>query len=199
MTADTNDLALGPARASRDLACAYTLGFRDPAPKLDDPRRLVVRIPGRTGARALHPDAYVVRSPAERARSLLETASFDPASFRNDVLRVGALVSAAGPGRKRDVTLSVTLEPEDSVSTFGERELRGFVRQASGAIVHRFERCMVPGETAVLDSVALRPGRYTVSAVLEDPDRGEPVAAVTEFEVPEASEAVDAVPPGSGR
>jgi len=194
MTADTNDLALGPARASRDLGCTYTLAFKDRAPKLDEARRLTVLIPGHRGVRALHPDSYVVRSPAERARSLLETASFDPGSFRSDVLRVDALVSEPGSSRKRDVTITVSVEPENSVSAVGERELRGFVRQASGGIVHRFERCMVPGETAALHTVALRPGRYTVSAVLEDPDRGEPVAAVGEFEVPPLPETP---PPGS--
>ena len=168
MTADTNDLSLGIGRATRDLGCTYTLGFRDPAPRPDRARRLTVLLPGRRGVRAVYPASYVVRSPGERARSLLETASLDPASFADDGLRIDAHVGDPGTSKRRAVTIVVSIERPEEAFAQGDRELRGFVRSLSGAIVHRFERCIAPGAVSVVEDAALRPGSYVVSAVLEN-------------------------------
>ncbi len=186
MTADTNDLSLGIGRAARDLGCTYTLGFRDPAPRPDRARRLTVLLPGRRGVRAVYPASYVVRSPAERARSLLETASLHPASFTDDGLRIDAYVGDPVTSKRQGVTILVSIEAPEESFALGDRELRGFVRSPSGAIVHHFERCIAPGATSVVENVALRPGRYVVIGVLEDPGGGSPAAAIVELSVPEA-------------
>ena len=88
--------------------------------------------------------------------------------------------------KRRGVSIAVTIAAtEESSGPPEERELRGFVRAPSGAIVHRFERCLAPGETTTAEELTLRPGRYMVSAVLEDPDGGSPRAALHELTVPD--------------
>lgn len=183
MTADTNDLTLGPARASRDLGCTYTLGFRDHEPRPDTPRRLTLLLPEKDGLHVRYPFSYVVRSTAARARSLLETASMDPSSFESDGLRVEVAVADVASARRRNATIAVTIASAEAASAPGERALRGFVRSESGHEVHRFERCVVPGETQVAETATLRPGRYVASAVLEDPEGGSPLAASVAFTV----------------
>ena len=70
----TNDLGLALARARRDAACRYTLGFRDPDPVEDRERRLAIFV-RRRGVRVVHPVAYVLRSERER-RDALEAVDY---------------------------------------------------------------------------------------------------------------------------
>ena len=195
-TADTNDLTLGLARAGRDLGCTYTLGFHDGEPRPDRSRRLTVLFPKRKRLRAVYPAAYVVRSPTERARSLLDTASMAPESFRSDSLWADLILSRPRSTRRWEATLAVEIcLPSETGEPRAERDLRGFVRTPSATIVHSFERRIapetltadgqVPPGTTILEEVRVRPGRYILSAVLSDPEGGAPLATVREVIVPE--------------
>lgn len=188
MTADTNDIALGLARARRDLACVYTLGFHDTWPRPDRNRRLTVLLPDKRGLRAIYPDSYVVRSKAERGRSLLETASIAPKSFLSDSLHADLVLSPAHTARRWNANLVVEIAPDLPAPdpTGAGRELRGFLRTPSGTTVHSFKRRIESSQgNAILESIRIRPGRYVLSAVLSDPDGEAPLATLREVVVPE--------------
>jgi len=186
MTADTNDLALGLARAERDLGCFYTIGFRDEEPRLDRSRRVTVLFPERKGLRAVSSASYVVRSAKERARSLLDTASIAPQSFRSDALHAELILSGPLSTRRWDATVSVEIcsDAASPARAGVERELRAFVRTPSGTTVRSLKRRIAPSESTVLERMSLRPGRYILSAVVSDPAGGLPLATVREVEVP---------------
>lgn len=190
MTADTNDLALGPARAERDLGCTYTIGFEDQKPRLDRSRRITILFPARKGLRAISPASYVIRSTAKRASSLLETASLVPQDFLSDDLHADLIVSAPLSTRRWDTTLAVEIcgSASGAPEATGVRELRAFLRTPEGTTVHALRRRMLPSESRVLERISLRPGRYVLSAVLSDPG-GAPAATVREVEVPAVPEA----------
>ena len=186
MTADTNDLALGLARAERDLGCLYTLGFQDREARLDRSRRVTVLFPGRKGLRAVSSASYGVRSAQEKARSLLETASIAPQSFRSDAVRADLILAGPLSERRWDATFVVEIctDPASLRPSAAERELRAFLRTPSGTTVRSLRRRVAPSESVVLERMSIRPGRYVLSAVVSDPEGGSPVATVREVEVP---------------
>jgi len=197
MTADTNDLTLAYGRAHRDLACSYTLGFEDRAPKLDRARRLSVYARRKqAGLRVLHPAFYVVRSRERKRESLARTAELAPESFDDVGLLAELVPLEPGPGgRKWRARLSIEVAPQLIAGATPETSftLRAFVRKPNGTALHSWEweipgertaRRAADGAVTVEETIAARPGGYRVSAVLLGPGAVEPLATFEDVELP---------------
>lgn len=193
-TERTNDLALGFARAQRDLACTYSLGFYDDDPVEDRAKNVAVRV-RRAGLRALHPSAYAFRSASVRRESLLRAAYLSPDSFRSGNLRAHLfpLRPITTDSWQALLAISFPVPLGAAGSSTADRDF-GVVLQNASGVVHRFQRrirleaekAKVASSHAVtfMEPVTLPPGTYTATAILSDPDAGEPQSAQVQVEVP---------------
>jgi hypothetical protein len=194
LTQNTNDLALGVARAERDLECRYTVGFYDRNAKDDVRHEVVVRV-NQPGLRVVHPSAYAFRSREARRWSLVKTAFTAPDMFTSNVVR--AHVFPIRPEGKKSwtcllaaefpVVIAPSQEPS-AIREFGITLSSGakVYRSLSRKISLRALAAMTPQERKLsfLDEVELPPGQYTVTLVVTDPSLEKPMAAHVQAEVP---------------
>ncbi|MCP3981142.1 MAG: VWA domain-containing protein [bacterium] len=188
MTANTNDIGLGYARAQRDANCTYTLGYYDEAPRPDRNRRMKIKVKKRKDLRTVYPDYYVVRSEEERRESLQLTASMAPHMFESDVIDFRSfVVGAASADTWRTVLgVEIRLGTDHDVESGELWQLDGFLRKPNGTIVHEFRRAieMPPSSTdsrnprvQLFHEVPAGPGQYAMSVILSDPAGQTPMAA----------------------
>jgi hypothetical protein len=189
MTSETNEIGVAYAKAHRDLGCTYTLGFYDPRPERDHKRRLKILVEGRRGSRIVYPEFFVVRSQEAKRKSLFRTAAMMPQMFESNEMNTALFVLAPHSSSRWRALLAVEARPTRDVF-IGEGEewvLKGLVRKPNGTVIRSFKKKVpmprtdpVTGETptvAVFHEFRIRPGRYTVSAVLSDPGAETPIAA----------------------
>lgn len=194
-TERTNDLTLGYARAQRDLGCTYSLGFYVDEGEEDRPQNVVIRVK-REGLRAVHPAKYLFRSPETKRSSLLTAAWAAPEMFQTGVVRAHVFPLRPSSKDSWDGLLAVSFRvPLGNVA--GEQAQRNFgaVLHRGAKMAHRFSRSIklepdgadVTSEPVItfLDRVDLKPGRYTMTAVMSDPHVVEPHAYKLELQVPE--------------
>lgn len=208
-TENTNDFTLAIARAQRDRACIYTVGFYD-ASRLNRPRRVTVRMRP-DGLRAIHPDMFIFRAPTYRREARLRAAFALPGSFDTGVVR--AHVFPLRPeGDDRWEALLVTSFPVPLADSGGAAVVRDFgaVLTRRNATVHRFDRAVTlrPVDAEVtstpqvtfVERVILAPGSYTLTAVMANPATAEPHAHRVELEIPAVPRGqLFVVPPVLGR
>ena len=192
MTANTNDVGLGYARAQRDLACLYTIGFYDPDLRYDRNRHLTLKIRGKDGLRAVYPDFYVVRSEEEKQTSLIKTAGLAPQMFESDEVQARLFVTGAQEGAWKTVaSAKVRLDPRAVEKPDKPWDLQGYLRKPNGTVVHRFNRKVrLPGgragEAGIVDAfeeMVVPPGDYALSVVLTH-SSGRPLAATRPVTLP---------------
>ena len=82
-TEHTNDLTLGFARAQRDLACVYSIGFYDDNPLEDTVKNVSIRV-RRRGLQAVHASKYIFRSRGAKLESRLRAAFLSPELYQNE-------------------------------------------------------------------------------------------------------------------
>ena len=193
MTSNTNDIGQAYEQAKRDLACTYTLGFRDPKLQLDRDLNLSLKIEGRGNLRVVYPDRYIVRSEKARRESLVRTAALAPHVFESADVGVDLFVTGAKGGSWKGVIAAELHLPPEAVAAEGESwKLESFLRKPNGTIVHHFTRSVdlpkpEPGRPVVARTFEeLEPpaGDYALSVVLADP-RGEPRASTRSIHIPE--------------
>lgn len=189
MTSETNDIALAYAKAHRDLGCTYTLGFYDPRPERDRKRRLKILVEGRRGSRVVYPEFFVVRSRETKRKSLFRTAAMMPEMFESGEMNTELFLLAPRSSSRWRALLAVEARPAPDVLVGEDEEwvLKGLVRKPNGTVIHSFKKKVrMPrtdpetGDTPVVTAFhefRVRPGRYTVSAVLSDPGAETPIAA----------------------
>ncbi len=204
MTSETNEIGLAYAKAQRDLGCTYTIGFHDPRPEADRERRLTIHVNERRGLRLVYPQFYVVRSPEEKRKSLFRTAAMTPEPFESEAVTTDLVLLAprSSSSWRARLAVEVRLDPRTWVEPGETWELKGLLRKPNGTVLHSFrEELTLPQPDPVTGSRAavtlvhelnVRPGRYTVSAVLCDPRAETPLAATRPVIVAE-------VPPGATR
>jgi len=183
LTSHTNDLGLGYARAQRDLACRYTLGFYDSAANPDRPRRLTIRT-HRAGARVVHAAAYVPRSPEERRAGRLDGALAAPELFPNGGFAVE--IEPLAPDTSTAVRIRLRLPADWPDRVGGEWRAVGRIARRTGVVVRRFDAPLDAASGAWLDlgearDLWARPHRATV--VVGHPGAETPFAVWTDFEV----------------
>jgi VWFA-related protein len=189
MSADSNDIGLAYARARRDIACTYTVGFEDVRQKFDKQRRLTIAVKGRDGVRVVYPEFYVKRSEEKRAQSLRRTVIQAPHMFESDQMQAELFVMGLDSYNSWKALLAMEMRvPRDELQPVGENwELRGLVRKPNGTIVRSFRRIVkmpaaadVAGDEHLLKpyhKLKLPAGRFVASAILLDPNGGQPRSA----------------------
>jgi len=191
----TNDYSLGYARAQRDLTCVYSLGFYVKAGKEDRVQNVSVRV-RRPGLRAIHPTKYIFRSKSKKRESLLRAAWIAPEMFQSGVVR--AHLWPLRPTSKKAwyalLAVSFTVPLAERSGEEVHREFGATLHNGSRP-VHRLSRRIklqpdspdVHSEPYItfLEALRLKPGRYTLTAVLADPSEADPHATKVEIELPE--------------
>lgn len=189
MTFGTNEIGLAYAKAHRDLSCTYTLGFQVPAAELDRKRRLTIRLLDRPGLRIVYPEFYVLRSPEEKRKSLVRSATMTPHMFDSERMSIDLFLLQPESASRWSATLAVEARlAEDSVVDSDQRwELKSFIRKRNGTTVQTIKQQVdvpryIPGQgpppvVSLRRELRIRPGEYVVNAVLSDPRASSPLAA----------------------
>ena len=199
LTRNTNDTTVGYARARRDLGCRYTLGFYDHHPEAD--KRHTLRVESRrAGVHLVYPARYSFPSKKERQALKLEAAYLVPKQFEGGGLRAHLFPLQPKDAKTWNAVLAVdfpvAVKGADEAATreFGAVLLRGTEP------VHAFQRSIslrgradardaatdaqTPRVTFV-EPVTLRPGSYSLTAVLSDPNGETPFGTAVSLTLPE--------------
>lgn len=178
-TRNTNDLSLAYARARRDQACRYTLGFYLSSIEEDRPRHIRVRVL-RDGLRGLTPTQYLYRSESEERTHEILAAYMMPDAYQTGYVRAhvfplhpldretwSTLVAVSFPFHFDDSGKAVQIE-------------FGAMLQKGGRAVHEFDRRMTlklaenvaPGKRRFmfLEPLDLAPGEYRLTVVMAHAD-----------------------------
>ncbi len=194
-TERTNDLTLGLARAQRDLTCSYALGFYVDGVVEDKVQRISVKT-SRPGLRAIHASKHMFRSEEVQRESKLRAAWFAPEQFQTGLVQAYAFPVRPDSRKRWDTLLSVSFPiPLDLLAQGEQTRDFGAVVTDGQTVLHRFTRRLtvrpenldVDGLPRItfLEPVTLKPGQYTLTAVMNDPDGIDPHAATLRIDVPE--------------
>ncbi len=194
VTRGTNDLTLAVARAERDLACRYTIGFYDRRPREDQAHEVRVAV-RRSGLRVLHASDYTFRSPSARQVSLVKAAFMVPGMFDTGIVR--AYVFPLRPVDKSRWRCLVSVE--FSLPVFAARQQAaptgfGFTVRDKSHVVYSGRgdyslqslAAAEPTErrVAFVDETELGTGDYTITAVIYDPVTQRPSTSDVKIVVP---------------
>jgi len=190
-TENTNDLSWAYARAQRDLACRYAVGFRDKKPSQDRVHRLNLRVPGR-GFRVIHPVHYRFGSSDEAQESLAETAYTAPIVFPGQTVAGQVIAVRPLPGNRWQAVVAMRFPVSiprtgENVVKFGAK-LDDHARRAVHATDHELivQADARGGEQPIvtLTSIDIAPGSYELSIVIDDPEAEGPQSFVESVELP---------------
>jgi len=175
--------------ALRRAAGTYTLSFKDEGPHDGRPRSVEVWLRP-TGLRAVHAALYASRSEAMKRESLLQAAYVSPALFDTGAVHA-SLIPLSPRSRstwRAQLVISFPVQPRAAGETGQDAKLEAAVSRGGDVIQELVHNVTPPaGETAVstlIESIDLKPGKYTVAAVLSDPGSRLPRATSVEVEVP---------------
>ena len=150
----------------------------------------------RPGLRAINPGKYVFRSKSAKRESLIRAAWFAPEMFQTGIVRAHLFPLRPTSKSAWYALLAVSFRVP-LAGSFGEdvqREFGATLHQGS-RLKHRLSHRItlwpdspeVQSEPYVtfLEPLRLEPGRYTLTAVLADPEDADPHAAKVVIELPE--------------
>ncbi len=150
----------------------------------------------RPGLRVIHPGKYIFRSKSAQHESMLRAAWVSPEMFQTGIVRAHLFPLRPRDGRQWDALLAVSFTVPLKGSAGGDvvREF-GAVLYDGPAVMHQLARKITlrPESPEVsstptvtfLEPVRVRPGSYTVTAVMSSPDGGDPHATKIRVTVPE--------------
>jgi hypothetical protein len=199
LTKGMNDTTVGYARARRDLGCRYTIGFYDHRPEED--KRHTLRVESRrAGVHLVYPERYSFPSQKRRQELKLEAAYLVPNQFEGGGLRAHLFPLQPADAKTWNAILAVDfpvpLAPDDETATreFGAVLLRGTEP------VHTFQRSISlkrPEDEAgaspstkaprvtFIEPVTLKPGSYSLTAVMSDPKGDTPYGKAVSLVLPD--------------
>jgi VWFA-related protein len=191
LTRNTNDLTLGYARAQRDLACRYTLGFYVDSSKTRYPMRIRVGVK-QSGLEVRQPEEIRFWSEEERRNSRVRAAFADPQLHEDPLVR--AAVFPVRPRSENDWdTLMVAhfqqhLGPEGAEREFAVSLAREKLHLWSGNDRLEIEPPAdgIPGvrPVTIYGEAPLKPGMHTLTVVLTDPGGGNLETTQVDVDVP---------------
>jgi hypothetical protein len=196
LTSSVNDFTVGYARARRDLGCRYTIGFYDRKPQEDKSHTVLVfsRVPGLT---VYHASTYSFPSRAARRTMAMEAAYMVPSMFEGGGMRAEVFPIEPKDAKTWDALVAVDFPVPLSMQAKASstREF-GAVLRTSQVVYAEFGRKVtletkVNGRTTTtrrltfLEPATLSPGKYTLTAVLSDPESETPFTAHADLVVPE--------------
>jgi hypothetical protein len=181
------------ARARRDLGCRYTIGFYDRKPEEDKPHALRVESK-REGISLQYADRYSFPSRSVRRAQSVQAAYLAPQMFEGGGMRAHVFPMEPDGSDTWSVTIAVDF-PVPVPTGPGESTRRefGVVLQRGSDVAHTFHRTVTltgtgKGEVrrvTFLEPAVLKPGKYTIHAVLAEPGSETPFAAQVDVVVPE--------------
>jgi len=193
----TNDFSMAYARAQRDLACRYTLGYYanpDEARKSQSVRVYVEK----SGMSARAPEVIRMWSEQELAASRKRAAFADPGLLEDPLVR--AFVFPFRPADKNSWETAIALHfPIDLGPDGGRRQVDvTLAKGTTGTILKRYSREVTvdaaDAEGKKFQSVTLygsgkiKPGRYVLTSVLSTGEQDQLQTARVEFAIPEVPE-----------
>jgi VWFA-related protein len=173
LTERTTDLSLGFARAQRDLACRYTLGFYV-EPDEGRKRRQVRVSANRKGVRVRAPEWMRVPDEKSRRARILRAAYADPDLFDSPLIRLTSVPLAPVSGKSWNaVTLlnfPIPNEPQAVAVDVGATLTRdGTTVRTFGSTFEVEPRAGLPGDdrpVTIFSEGGIKPGMYTLTVVL---------------------------------
>jgi VWFA-related protein len=189
----TNDLSLGYARAQRDLACRYTVGFYVEAGEMRDRRAIKVKVKRGLDFRVYSPEIVRYGSAEERRRARLEAAFSDPEPLDEPLIRTQAFALRPRSASAWDGLWVVHFPwpvPADG-ATLGvaAKLMRGHLSAGESEQEFRVEPA-APGGTGtrpvtVVGEARLKPGSHTLTVVVARAGGERLHTSRVEFAVPE--------------
>jgi len=190
----TNDFSMAFARAQRDLACRYTLGYYTNAEEARKSQSVAVRLE-KSGMTVRAPEVIRLWSETELAASRKRAAFADPAPHQDPLVR--SFVFPFRPAGKNSWETAIALHfPITLGADGGRRQVDVTLAKAtSGTVLNRYSReVTIDAETAggkdrqvvtLYGSGKIKPGQYVMTSVLSS---GEPQQLQTtriEFSIPD--------------
>jgi len=196
LTASSNDLTIGYARARRDLGCRYTIGFYDHKPDENRSHRLRVdsAVPG---VRLHHAECYSFPSKDARRTMAMQAAYMVPSMFDGGGMRAQVFPLEPHDAKTWDALVAIDLPvPLAVLATGSLRREFGAVVSSGPIVAAKFGRTVTLDAAQKIEGTATRrltflepatlsPGRYTLTAVLSDPGGETPFTAHVELTVPD--------------
>ncbi|HEX4824410.1 MAG TPA: hypothetical protein VFV19_08860 [Candidatus Polarisedimenticolaceae bacterium] len=166
------------------------MSFKDDGPRDGRPRSVEVWLRP-TGLHAVHAAVFASRTDAMKRASLLQAAYVSPALFDTGVVHASLIpVSLRSRSTWRaQLVVSFPVQPRAAGETGPSAKLEAAVSRGPD-VIQEVARDVTPaaGEpvvSTVIETVDLKPGKYTVAAVLSDPGSTLPRATSIEVEVPD--------------
>lgn len=185
----TGDLSLSYARAQRDLACRYSVGFgiASDAAAAGSQIQLLVRKPHIT---AHYPLRVRVWSEEERRQSRLRAAFADPEEYEHPLVRAYGFPVRPLGANSWDTLLAVQFPmPDDTGGS--SVELKATLGENGDAKPFSFERKFPMGEAGsagrpvtIMGDAKLKPGHYDMTVALSRPGVDDVSAVRVGFEIP---------------
>ena len=172
-TERTNDLSLGFARAQRDLACRYTLGFYV-TPGEGRKRRQVRVGVSRKGVHVRAPEWMRVADEQDRRTRMLRAAYADPDLFDNPLIRLVSVPLEPLSGKSWNavslLNFPIPNEPQAVGVDVGATLTReGTILRKFGNAFRVEPRAGLAGDdrpVTIFSEGEIKPGRYTLTVVL---------------------------------
>jgi VWFA-related protein len=192
LTRNTNDLTLAYARAQRDLACRYAVGFYVERKKMRWPQRVRIRVK-RPGLEIRSPEEIKVWSEEDRRTSRIRAAFADPNLHEDPLVRAGVLPIRPRSEKRWD-TLLVVHFPQSVGAQSASRDVAAILSRGHLPVEHFREHVEfeTTGEdesgvrpVTVYGEARLKPGPYTLTVVLAEPGADRLQTTQIDVEVPE--------------
>lgn len=188
MPPNSADLSFAYARARKDLACHYTVGFEvSPNVAADSMDvRLQVR---RAGVSVLYPSNLRVSSDEERRESRLRAAFADPQALDNPLVRAQAIPLRAVDSKTWQTLLAVQFPVPPDVGEAGF-EVRASLagQETKSPMIQRSFPVAPSGSVGTpitfVGDTPLKSGTHTLTVALSEPGSGDVLTTQTRFEVP---------------
>ena len=191
----TNDLSLGYARAQRDMACSYGIGFYIGKDEPRKPRRVTVRLAEPGGRRVRGPEQVGLFDEKEQVENSLRAAMVDPGNFLNPYIR-GHVVPIR-PSSKSGWSTWIALHFRMKVSPGGnDLDVVATIKDEDHVQIKKFrEQFKIrpttdgsPQPVTIQGDMNLKPGSYTLTMAVNQVGNAVPQTTVVDLIIPEVPE-----------
>jgi len=193
----TNDFSMAYARAQRDLACRYTLGYYTNPEEARKSQSVRVHVE-KSGMSTRAPEVVRMWSESELAASRKRAAFADPGIHEDPLVR--AFVFPFRPNDKNSWETAIALHfPIKLGPEGGQRQVDvALAKGTSGTVLRRYSREITVDAAdaqgkksqavTLYGSGKIKPGRYVLTSVLSSGEQDELQTSRVEFSIPEVPE-----------
>jgi hypothetical protein len=186
----TSDLTWSYARAQRDMACRYSVGFYiDPA-RAKSTRNVRVRVT-RRGVEVRSPEVFKIWSAEEQRQNRMRAAFADPGQFEDPLMRVSVYPVRPRSAKEWEVFTAVNF-PLPAGSEVTSVDVAATIAKATTKTVIRKFRKSIEVDAGDRDRTVtlyglsgLKPGSYILQIVMGRPGSDDVQTATAHFAAPE--------------